>query len=135
MIKRNWGGNPSCYFCEHHETIDYLFVQWPTAKVIWCVVASCVGANNIPHSTNQICHWLTNWLLGGEVVYTLISSAVCWSIWKRRNKTCFDRKPLRNPIEIIIHAGAFLNYWVGLYKEELQEKIVEGVKTLVAAAH
>jgi hypothetical protein len=64
----------------------------------------------------------------------LISSTICWSVWKRRNKACFNRKPLTNPIEIITHTGVFLNYWAGLYKEELQEKIAEGVKTLVAAA-
>jgi hypothetical protein len=47
---------------------------------------------------------------------------------------CFDGKPLTNTLEIIIHTGVFLNYWAGLYKEELQKKIVEGVKTLVPTA-
>jgi hypothetical protein len=78
---------------------------------------------------------MVNYLVTRGSVYTLIVAAICWSFWKRRNKTCFDRKPLRSPIEIIIHAGAFMNYWAGLYKEDLQEKIAEGVRTLVACAH
>jgi hypothetical protein len=69
MIKRNWGANPTCYFCEHHESIDHLFTCCPTAKFIWGVVALCIGASNIPNSVQQIRPWLTNWLPGGGCLY------------------------------------------------------------------
>ena len=34
MIKRNWQGDPSCYFCPSNESINHLFFLCPVAKVI-----------------------------------------------------------------------------------------------------
>jgi hypothetical protein len=43
MIKRNWKGNPECYFCDQHETINHLFFGCSVAKVIWACIAKCLG--------------------------------------------------------------------------------------------
>jgi hypothetical protein len=34
MIKRNWSGDPSCYFCSQPETVNHLLFQCSTAKVV-----------------------------------------------------------------------------------------------------
>jgi hypothetical protein len=41
MVRRNWQGNPSCYFCESIETVDHLLLSCPVVKVVWGVVALC----------------------------------------------------------------------------------------------
>jgi hypothetical protein len=41
MMKQNWQGDPMCYFCEGLESIDHLFFECPTVKVIWGVIAIC----------------------------------------------------------------------------------------------
>jgi hypothetical protein len=41
--------------------------------------------------------------------------AICWVIWKTRNKICFEKKFIKNPCEIICPAYAFMRYWLGLY--------------------
>ena len=48
---------------------------------------------------------------------------------------CFENIKLKHPITILIHACALISYWAGLYGSELQDKIMEGVKILLACAH
>ena len=72
---------------------------------------------------------------GGGAVYTSGCSAVCWAIWKYRNKVCFDKKIIKSPLEIITLVCSFLTYWAGLYNTETQGKILEGVQALLACAH
>jgi hypothetical protein len=40
-------GDPLCYFCKQHETVNLLFT-YPVAKIIWTTIATCIGANNMP---------------------------------------------------------------------------------------
>ncbi|PNT67187.1 hypothetical protein BRADI_3g22341v3 [Brachypodium distachyon] len=41
-------------------------------------------------------------------------AAVCWAIWKLRNRACFEHKLIRSPAEIVCYACSFLNYWAEL---------------------
>ena len=42
---------------------------------------------------------------------------------------------INNPVEILIQACAFMNYWAGLYNAEFQEKLLDGVKVLLSCTH
>ena len=119
MIKRNWQGDPSCYFCPSNESINHLFFLCPVAKVIWGTVALCLGANNILENTNQYELWIAHWLPDGHIVYTFCMAAICWAIWKRRNEVCFENKTLRHPTDIILYACALMTYWAGLYGSDM----------------
>jgi hypothetical protein len=127
LIRRNWSGDPTCYFCSENENIDHLFFL--------CPIALCLGAYNIPENLHQSKEWIKFWLPDGQPVYTLCLAAVCWAIWKRRNEACFENKQLRNSSDILIYVGALLTYWAGLYGSEMQGKILEGVKILVSCVH
>ena len=54
MIKRNFLGNPVCFFCSADENIEHLFFTCPVAKVIWGVVGTSIGANNIPSTPSAV---------------------------------------------------------------------------------
>ena len=41
---------------------------------------------------------------------------------------------ISHPAEIVYHAYAFLNYWAGLHKEEIQTQIKDGVGLLLSLA-
>jgi hypothetical protein len=41
MIKRNWGGDSGCYFCNDPKIVDHLWFSCPVAKVIWGIIALC----------------------------------------------------------------------------------------------
>ena len=62
--------------------------------------------------------------------YAVGIAAVCWSIWKIRNKICFDGKKLHNPLEIVSHACALMKFWAGLQKEVDKEALIKGVETM-----
>ena len=135
LIRRNWLGNPSCIFCGQLETSKHLFFQCPVARCIWGMVGSCLGANNVPNSCTQFKLWIERWLPNGKPIHHFGFAAVCWAIWKGRNKAIFDGKIIRHPAEILTHACAFMTYWAGLTKEDFQVGILEGVKSLLAYAH
>jgi len=126
MIKINWSGSPSYFFCSADENIEHLFFTCPIAKVIWGMVGTSIGANNIPSTLIQYKKWIRRWLPDGSSIYTFELSAICWAIWKRRNEACFDNKLLRSPTEIITYACALMSYWSGLYGPEMQGKDPRG---------
>lgn len=134
MIRRKWVGDPSCRFCESTETVDHLFFQCPTAKVVWGIVAQLIGANNIPVNIGQFWRWIELCLPNCKYMHTFGLAAICWAIWKAWNKACFDKKLIKHPAEIICHACAFMNFWRGLHKVDLQAQIAEGLKILLSSA-
>ena len=134
LIKRKWVGDPSCYFCSE-EDINHLFFCCPVVKIIWGILGQVLGANNVPSGSEQYKCWIKNWLPNGAPVYTLGLAAFCWAIWKPRNKACFEKKMLTNPLEILSHACALVSYWAGLCGADMQATILAGVKTLLSCAH
>ena len=134
LIKRNWVGSPTCHFCLENETIDHLFFACPVARITWGIIGTCLGTNTIPKNLTQYHSWITQLLPEGKGVHICGCVAVCWAIWKCRNKACFDKKTIKNPLEIIIHVCSFLTYWAGLYNSETQGKILEGVQALLVCA-
>jgi hypothetical protein len=92
LIKRKWVGNPTCYICNQIESASHLFFQCSTAKAVWAIVARCIGANNVPKSLNQCWLWCERWLPFGKQFHTMGIAAICWAIWKTRNKVCFEEK-------------------------------------------
>jgi hypothetical protein len=41
-------------------------------------------------------------------------AAICWTIWKLRNRACFEGKLIQTPVELIYFAVVFMKYWAGL---------------------
>lgn len=134
LLRRKWKGEPCCVFCDKDETIDHLFFQCPVAKAIWLVVAQCFGASNIPMNLQQCWLWCKRWLPYGEKFHPLGIGAICWAIWKCRNRAVFDKKLIKSPLEIVCHACALMKYWVGLFADMDQDQLVEGANTMLRVA-
>jgi hypothetical protein len=90
--KRNWRGDPDCYFFGQFESTDHLLFECPIAKVIWGVIALCFHQNDRSSNYNQFWTWIEKALPGGHAVYMLGLAAVYWAIWKARNNVCFKKK-------------------------------------------
>lgn len=126
LLKRNWKGDPTCYFCNYTEDISHLFFQCCVAKTIWAVVAKCFGANTIPRNLNQCWQWCNKWLPFDKKYHVWGVAAVCWAIWKAHNKACFDKKKIINsPLDIIN---------VCAYAEPDRDQLLEGVNTMLRVA-
>lgn len=110
MVKRKWAGDPTCRFYDATETVDHLFFQCPTAKVVWGLIAICLGANTVPSNICQFWRWMEINLPGGKHCYTLGLTATCWAIWKTRNKACFEYKLIKHPAEIMYYVCSLLKF-------------------------
>jgi hypothetical protein len=66
MLRKNWHGDPSYYFCDSPKTMDRLFFECPIAKVVWRVIAACFDQGCRPRSHAQYWAWIPNALPGGE---------------------------------------------------------------------
>lgn len=50
------------------------------------------------------------------------------------NKACFDGAIIKNPVEILCHAGALMRFWACLYAEVDREMLINGVNTMLRVA-
>jgi hypothetical protein len=105
------------------------------AKTIWAIVAKCFGADTIPRNLDQCWRWVEKWLPFGKKNYHAFGiSAICWAIWKARNRACFDKVVIKSPLNIFCHICALMKYWAGLYAESNKEQLVEGINTMLRVA-
>jgi hypothetical protein len=108
MIKRGWGGNTKCQFCDQEETILHMFFTCAAAKFVWSCVAKSIGAPNRPASFTQFFWWFPNFFPASRNVQIAGVAAICWAIWKLRNKACFEGKLIHSPVELICYAVVFM---------------------------
>jgi hypothetical protein len=116
------------------ESISHLLFQCSYAKVVWAVVAHCIGADNIPKTINQCWAWCNKWLPSGKQFHALGVTAICWAIWKTQNIVCFEGHVVNNPISIICHACSMMSYWAGLFPKTDKEALVAGANTMLQIA-
>lgn len=134
MLKRKWTSSPECYFCDCNESTEHLFFKCSMAKIVWACLAKCLGATDILGNLVQCWSWLEKWLPQGKKFHVWGITAICWAIWKARNRVCFDNKFIKSPVEIICHAGAVMKFWAGLYAEMDMKEMEEGVNTMLKVA-
>jgi hypothetical protein len=77
----------TCLFCEEHESVHHLFYECVVAKQAWDVVSEVVGFQIGSDFESMAKCWLCNTKFG---LVNMLSSAVCWSLWKFRNLICFQ---------------------------------------------
>jgi hypothetical protein len=59
------------------------------------VIAISFHQRDRPSSYEQYDSWIKKALPSEEEVYMFGMAAVCWAIWKARNKTCFEKNQLK----------------------------------------
>jgi hypothetical protein len=134
LLKRNWVGSASCQFCQENETISHLFFECVAAKFVWSSVATALGAPDRPGSFTQFFWWLPRIIPASRNVQIAGLAAICWAIWKLRNRSCFDHKLINNPNELISFATVLMNYWAGLHNSSDAENIRAGAASLLQLA-
>jgi hypothetical protein len=134
MTERGWTGNPFCQFCKQKETILHLFFSCPAAKYVWSCVAKAIDAFTMPENFSQFFWWFPRHVPASRNVQILGVAAICWAIWKLRNRACFEGKLIHSPIELIIYSTVFMNYWAGLNSAADQVIIRQGAENLANVA-
>jgi hypothetical protein len=135
LISRNWTGDNSCSFCPDFESTNHLFFTYHTARSVWGCVAKCFNSDHVPNNIEQCWMWLNRNLFDGKEIGIVGAAAICWALWKARNKACFENIVINSPVEIVCHACALIMKWAGLSKRELQDLSHDGAKLLLKAAN
>jgi hypothetical protein len=76
----------TCLFCEEPESIHHLFFECVVAKQAWSVVSVVIGFQIGTDFESMTKCWLCNIKFGA---INMLSSTLCWSIWKLKNMLCF----------------------------------------------
>lgn len=92
MMIPNW-----CCLCKlAGESIGHLFIHYPLADAIWHFMLVRFGISWVQPKAlkflfacwfSQVC---SDWSQVGVLMWQLISSAICWSIWEEHNKRTFE---------------------------------------------
>ena len=130
MKKRFWPGNPCCSFYNQLEPPSHLLFLCPVSTVVWRTVWALLGTDSCPNSIWQYYTWIYSFLPGFEKIYTVGLAAICWAIWLARKRATLECKWINSPFEIVFTACAFLMYWAGLQKPELEEIVKKGAEML-----
>jgi hypothetical protein len=134
MRKRNWDGNYTCSFCLVDESISHLFFHCPMATFLWSNVCQALGTDSRHVCFSQYFWWIANLFPCGSNIHIVGVAALCWAIWKTRNKVCFEGKFPSSPVAVICHTCAFLHFWAGLQNENDRAILQEGADRIQQVA-
>ena len=134
LTRRGWHGDKRCNFCLENESVNHLFFDCSMARYVWSLVAYVVGTDCRPCSFDQFWLWAKQFFPLSENFLYVGLAAICWAIWRMRNKIHFDKKVVRSPTEIICLASSFMSFWAELQSEEDKSQLEAGAKALKKAA-
>jgi hypothetical protein len=97
-------------------------------------VARSIGAPTRPGSFTQYFWWIPQFLPVSRNVQITGVAAICWAIWKLRNRACFEGKMIQSPVELICFAVVFMKYWAGLHVQADGDALRHGADTIQQTA-
>ena len=134
LTRRGWHGDKRCNFCLENESVNHLFFDCSMARYVWSLVAYVVGTDCRPCSFDQFWLWAKQFFSLSENFLYVGLAAICWAIWRMRNKIHFDKKVVRSPTEIICLASSFMSFWAELQSEEDKSQLEAGAEDLKKVA-
>jgi hypothetical protein len=87
LEKRRKVEDTTCLFCHEPESVAHLFFGCVVATQAWGLLAGVIDFNAGTDYESMAKCWLCNTKFG---IVNILSSAVCWGIWKLRNYLCFQ---------------------------------------------
>jgi hypothetical protein len=104
------------------------------AKFVWSSVATAINSPIRHGSFSQFFWWFPKFVPLSRNSQIAGLTAICWAIWKLRNRACFERKLINSPFELISYDVVFMNYWAGLRGERDAADIRAGADGLMRLA-
>jgi hypothetical protein len=61
-------------------------------------------------------------------------ASIYWAIWKLGNRSCFEHKLIKKPVELISYSIVFMKHWAGLHSEKDADDLRAGADALLRLA-
>lgn len=116
------------------KMISHLFFECVAAKYVWSTIGMAIGASDRPGSFTQFFWWFPQYVSASRNTQIAGLAAICWAIWKLRNRACFEKKLIKSPNELISFSAVFMNYWACLHNPSDAENIRAGADGLLHLA-
>jgi hypothetical protein len=97
-------------------------------------VGNLIGARSRPGSFTQFFWWIPQFIPASRNTQIAGLAAICWAIWKLRNRSCFDHKLIKDPVELISYSTVFMKYWAGSHGEKDADELRLGADGLLKLA-
>lgn len=112
----------SVNFVIKKEDIQHLFFECPLAKLLWNIM--CCALDILPTLNHQdiFGHWLDRHDKNMKHLIVIGLAAIIWTIWKSRNKACFENKFPRDPTDLVFMACSWVDSWASLQKLEANRR-------------
>lgn len=117
-----------------NRSLFNIYFDYITAKVVWGVIGRWLRSPCRPGNFIQYFHWIRNLVPNGYAFFEIGLAAVCWSIWKCGSWTCFVKKMIGSPVEVVYGICSFIRYWAGHQNDEGKEMLLGGSELLLVAA-
>lgn len=118
LKKRGWLGDHSCMFCAGDESIDHLFFGCSLARFVWGVFQIAFDFVNIPTSLVDL------------TIAKILLAAIFWTLWKTRNRACFDHILPYDPVGVVFHICHWIDFWGDLQMERERRMLLQGARLL-----
>lgn len=104
--------------------MKHLFLNCSLAQQVWrCICSSKVSVEDW-FSVKDVIKYAVSLQSSKKIAFLLIVSVICWTLWKHRNKICFQNKHVKTTKSIIYLIISLILYWTGSKKtkKKVQEE-------------
>jgi hypothetical protein len=112
LAHRRGPSDGRCALCGDTESASHLFFTCSLARFGWSVVRQMLGCRWSPSSFPQFFHILSTFAGRPRRFIWVLFAALCWSLWKVRNRHIFQAKVIRQPTDIIYPWIILLQQWL-----------------------
>lgn len=121
-------------FCVADESVDHLFLHCPLARLVWGVFQVGFDAGQAPMSLHNLGDWIRQFQCLDLTIVKIFLAAIFWTLWKTRNRACFDHVLPFDPVGVIYHICHWLDFWSDLQKPKVARALRQGARRLMAVA-
>jgi hypothetical protein len=118
LAKKNWKGSQQCVRCNMNETIQHMFLDCPSAKMIWTFIFYATNLTQPRSISHMFGTWLSNQHKDFKPLIWVGVAAICWAIWKCRNGIVFKKTKFNSVLQVIFRGAYWLRFWAQLQRKE-----------------
>lgn len=123
LSKKGWPGSTKYQFCSQEETTNHLFLKCPLTQQIWFWMGQSQHYFSHWQNITDIIEFACSLKGKSKLAFLTMFSALCWTVWKLRNDSCFNNVPNKTFRTIILLIISLLTYWAGIIKRSVRDII------------